>query len=177
MNKNRSILFLSFITIAAITYIAMVEKDLPMLKTTQAQKKLSSPFIDEINLRFDGKKVLGLPPGNERTTIRNLRIANRSQGNWKPGLHKALMAQGGNLIKDIKVEELDSFIWNESGIAIHVETVKISLKNAKNETTVFNAMVDSETGKILQNWNQPIIDNFDKRDNYKIKIDPRYLNE
>lgn len=177
MTKNRFISFFVVLIIAGVAYfLSKGKKSLPV---PQVQKpEITKPHvIDEVNLRFDGKKVMGLPPGKEKASIRNLRVANNPGENWKPALEKALIAQGGSTVKDIKIEKLDSFIWTESGVALYVETVKITLKNEQNASVSFNAMVDSETGKILKNWNQPVIDNFDKKDNFKVRVDPRYHND
>jgi len=175
---NKKILSLSVVLLIVGTIIFLRREKLSLPIT---EKKESSPnkvhVIDEVNLKFDGKKVMGLPPGKEVVTIRNLKVANQAGENWKPALEKALIAQGGSNVKDIKIEKLDSFIWTESGVALYVETVKITLKNEQGSSVSFNAMVDSETGKILKNWNQPVIDNFDKRDTFKVRVDPRYHND
>lgn len=175
---NKRIISLSVILliIAAIIFLRREKPTLPVSQNPSKQAP-ESHVIDEVNLKYDGKKVMGLPAGNEAATIRKLRVANKPTENWKPALEKALLAQGGPNVKDIQISKLDSFIWTESGVALYVETVKITLKNAQNTQVSFNAMVDSETGKILKNWNQPVIDNFDKKNNFKVKIDPRYLND
>lgn len=177
MTRNRLISFLVVLIIAGVAYF--LSKGKTTLPVSQTPKKIvpKDHVIDEVNLRFDGKKVMGLPPGQEKAAIRKLHVANTPGENWKPALEKALIAQGGSDVKDINIEKLDSFIWTESGVALYVETVKITLKNQQNSSVSFNAMVDSETGKILKNWNQPVIDNFDKKDNFKVRIDPRYHNE
>lgn len=175
---NKRIISLSVILLI-IGAIIFLRREKPALPVAQIPMKTApeTHVIDEVNLRYDGKKVMGLPAGNEVATIRKLKVANQATDNWKPALEKALVAQGGGTVKDIQIQKLDSFIWTESGVALYVETVKITLKNEQNSQVSFNAMVDSETGKILKNWNQPVIDNFDKKDNFKVKIDPRYLND
>jgi len=177
MTRNRLLSIFVVLIIVGVIYFLYRGKSAPQVSQTQKNVAPETHIIDEVNLKFDGKKVMGLPPGNEKAMLRNLRVANSPGENWRPALEKALIAQGGSDVKDIKIEKLDSFIWTESGIALYVETVKITLKNAKNSSVSFNAMVDSETGKILKNWNQPVIDNFDKRDSFKVRIDPRYHND
>lgn len=177
MTKNRLISIFVVLFIAGVSYFLFRGKTSLPVSQPQNPKDTQTHVIDEVNLKFDGKKVMGLQPGKERVQIRNLRVANRATENWKPALEKALVAQGGTDLKDIKVEKLDSFIWTESGVALYVETVKITLQNEQKQSVSFNAMVDSETGKILKNWNQPVVDNFDKRDKFKVRIDPRYLND
>lgn len=177
MTRNRLLSFLVILIIVGVAYFLSRGKSSHPVSQSQKPEVTIDHVIDEVNLKFDGKKVMGLPPGQEKAAIRNLRVANNPTEDWKPALEKALIAQGGSEVKDIKIEKLDSFIWTESGVALYVETVKITLKNQQNSSVSFNAMVDSETGKILKNWNQPVIDNFDKKDNFKVRIDPRYHND
>lgn len=177
MTKYRFISIFVILIAAGVIYFLTQGKQSPSVSQSEKTDIKETHVIDEVNLKFDGKKVMGLTPGKEKDLIRNLRVSNRQSENWKPALEKALIAQGGSDVKDIKIEKLDSFIWTESGVSLHVETVKITLKNAQNSSVSFNAMVDSETGKILRNWNQPVIDNYDKRDNFKVRIDPRYHND
>jgi hypothetical protein len=178
MIKNKILfLFLSVLLIVGVIYFLKREKPSPSVSQKKSSPAKETHIIDEVNLKFDGKRVMGLPPGKERDSIRNLRVSNRPSDNWKPNLEKALIAQGGSAVKDVQIEKVDSFIWTESRVALYVETVKITLKNDKNSSVSFNAMIDSETGKILKNWNQPVIDHFDKKDNFKVHIDPRYLND
>lgn len=177
MTKKRIIaVTVILLALGALFFLRREKSTLPVSQT-QSPVPEQPHVIDEVNLKFDGKKVMGLPAGKEVVTIRKLKVANRPTENWKPALEKALLAQGGSNVKDIQISKLDSFIWTESGVALYVETVKITLKNEQNAQVSFNAMVDSETGKILKNWNQPVIDNFDKKDNFKVKIDPRYHND
>jgi hypothetical protein len=178
MTKNKILIFfLAVLLIVGVIYFLKREKPSSPVSQKNTPPVATTPIIDEVNLRFDGKRVMGLPPGKEKVTLRNLRVANRPSENWKPNLEKALIAQGGSTVKDIKIEKVDSFIWTESGVALYVETVKITLKNEQNSSVSFNAMVDSETGKILKNWNQPVIDHFEKKDTFKVHVDPRYLND
>lgn len=179
MTKSRVFSILFLIVFIGVLYSLRQEKsELPIEKSVQVQMSpTKEPVVDVEKLEIDGKKVVGLPPGKEKTLIKEVHVANRATENWKPELKKALLAQGGPSVKDIKIEKLDSFVWTVSGTALFVETVKITLKNDQNSVVSFNAMVDSQTGKILQNWNQPVIDNFDGRNDLKIHIDPRYHNE
>ncbi len=179
MTKSRIIPVVLIIAIAGAIFFFRPKgpQNLPTQNVASKDQPKKEPFIDVEKLEIDGKRVVGLPPGKEKAEIMNLKVANHATDNWKPALEKALLAQGGDKIKDMKIEKLDSYVWTESGLALYVETVKVTLKGERNQSVSFNAMVDSETGKILKNWNQPVIDHFNSKDQMKIRIDPRYHNE
>lgn len=181
MTKTRIIQIASLVVIVTcVSLLYLVRQKKTIVVTPEVTKPIvnvAPPKIDVEKLEIDGKKVIGLPPGQEKVAIKQIHISNHPSEEWKPNLEKTLQAQGGNHIKDINIEKLDSFIWTESGIALHVDSVKITLKNDKDSTVSFNAMIDSQNGKILKNWNQPVIDNFQQQKNFKVRIDPRYHNE
>lgn len=182
MTKTRVLQIVSLvviITCVALLYHLRQKKLITVVPESKSPSptKIAAPVIDVEKLEIDGKRVYGLPAGKEKVAIKTVHIANRPSESWRPNLEKALLAQGGSHIKDIEIEKLDSFIWTESGVTLHVDTVKITLKNDKDSTVSFNAMIDSGSGKILKNWNQPVIDNFDHKKNFKVRIDPRYHND
>lgn len=182
MTKTRILQIVSLlviVTCVCILYFLRQKKPLPSIAekpTSTTIVKEEPQVIDVERLEINGKRVVGLPAGQEKSEIMKIHVSNRPSDDWKPGLEKALVAQGGNNIKDIKIEKLDSYIWTESGVSLHVDTVKITLKDQKDSSVSFNAMIDSQTGKILKNWNQPVIDNFNHQKKFKVRIDPRYYN-
>jgi hypothetical protein len=109
--------------------------------------------------------------------ISKIKVSNKPTDNWEKSVEEALRTQAGEGIKEIIMKSVDSFVWTENGIALFVESVIVTIKNSRNEETTFRVMVDSQTGKILKNWDQPIYDPVNPRDNFKIKIDPRYHSE
>lgn len=132
------------------------------------------PRVDTEKLEINGKKVVGLKPGKEKVEIKKLKVANKPSTSWEKGLKENLLQQGGNSIKDIKFTKIDSFVWAHEGAALFVESVIVTLKNEKNVSTTFRVLVDAQTGKILKNWDQPVIDPVNPREGFRIKIDPRY---
>ncbi len=173
--RHLSLIFAGLILIAVIIFITQ-RKQSP--SSTTQEVDTSRPEIDPQALTIDGKKVLGLPPGkDEHKQITQLKIANKVSPDWQPNLEKSIRAQGGDNVKDITIRKVDSFVWNQDGIALFVESVVITVKNQKNEETSFKALVDAQNGKILKNWDQPIFDPLHPKDNFKVRIDPRYHNE
>jgi hypothetical protein len=126
--------------------------------------------------KIDGRKVLNLPPGDEKETIAKLKVRPIEESDWEDGLKKNLRAQGGAGI-EIRLTKLESFMWAINDTAIPVESVKIELEDKGGRTSKFNALIDSNSGKILQTWNQPIVDPVNPREVPGVKIDPRYLTE
>lgn len=174
MTKRNLLLIFSAVIIIGAVLFFMRKKSVP---TITQDGPASSPVIDPQTLTIDGKKVMGLPPGNPSSQIQKLKIANRISPDWEPNLEKSLRAQGGDSVKDITIKKVDSFVWNQDGIALFVESVIVTVKNQKNEQTSFKALVDAQNGKILKNWDQPVFDPLHPKDNFKVKVDPRYHNE
>jgi hypothetical protein len=160
-----------------LTYIFFGQKkddSQPMISTQK--KELKKYEIDVENLKIDGRKVIGLPPGKEKESLSKIQLSNRPSTEWDEKLEKTIRSQGGDGVKDVQLKSVDSFIWTQDGQSLFVESVIVTLKKPNNEEISFRVLVDSQTGKILKNWDQPIFDPANPRDNFKIKIDPRYHN-
>lgn len=155
-----------------------------LIRTYFSSRKKSSPpspsqniTINPEKFEINGRKVVGLPPGKEKETIQKLKVANKVTSDWEPELEKTLRAQGGDSLKEISFNKVDSFVWAQNGIALFVESVIVTIKNDKNTVTNFKVLVDAQTGKILQNWDQPVFDPLNPKDRFRIRIDPRYHSE
>ena len=135
------------------------------------------PIVDLKNQTINGKRVIGLPPGDTAQQLKKIKISNIVTSDWQPNLERTIKAQGGNAVKSIAIRSLDSFIWNQDGLSLNVESVIVTVKNHKNQETSFKALVDAQNGKILKNWDQPIFDPLQPGNNFKININPRYHDE
>lgn len=176
MTKRNLSLILGLVIILGVIIFLSKSSKSPLVKQAP-EPVIETPVIDSNTLTIDGKKVLGLPPGLEKKEIEKLKIANKVSTEWEPNLEKSIRAQGGDSVKDIAIKKVDSFVWNQDGVALFVESVVVTIKNQKNEETSFKALVDAQNGKILKNWDQPIFDPVHPKDRYKVRIDPRYHNE
>lgn len=169
MTKKYLSLFLVLLAIGGVLY--WLRTDAP--EVTPELKK-AAPVVVPATINspptIDGKKVLGA----EKVEIQDLVVSNTVSSDWEESLEQNLRAQGGLAVKDISIVKEDSFIWVEGGVALNVETVKITISNQKNQKTSFRMMVDAESGKILKNWDHPIIDSTNPDDKVRIKLDPRY---
>lgn len=182
IEKNRGVfLFIIILLVLGIgLYVIWLPDSPPMdevsLKIRKSSPESSLPMNpkDEVIMK-EGRKVLGLTKGPNEA--RDLTVSNKPSPKWEEGLRQAVSRQGGNSLKDIKVIKEDSFIWVHAGIGLNVESVVVTLKDHKNQETTFRALVDSQTGKILQTWDWPIIDEFVRSEDSGVALDPRYLGQ
>jgi hypothetical protein len=140
-------------------------------------KDQGKPKINYDKVQIDGKRVVGLKPGQEKDQLDKLVINNKISDQWPVKLEQNLRLQAGQALKSFSIKKGDSFVWAQDGLALHTESVVITLKNNKNEETSFRALVDAQTGKILKSWDQPVFDPIHPKDNFKVRIDPRYHSE
>jgi hypothetical protein len=132
------------------------------------------PSVDVERLQVNGLKVVGLAQGRERDQLRSLSVVNRRSPEWKEGLVSTLRAQGGSDLTDVRLNVVDSFVWIHDGLGLFVESVIVTIKNERNHETTFRVLVDAQNGKILQNWDQPVVDPATPQESFRLKLDPRY---
>lgn len=102
---------------------------------------------------------------------------NKPSPEWEKRLETSLKAQGGNSLKEIIIQKEKSLVWMRDENPLLVESVVITLINQKDMESSFRALVDSQTGKVLESWDQTIFDPTKVRDEtFRIKLDPRYTN-
>ena len=101
---------------------------------------------------------------------------NTPSADWKERLETSLRAQSGDSLKSIKIQKENSMVWMKDGNPIHVESVIITLTSQQAAESSFRAMVDSQTGKVLESWDRTISDPANVRGGFRIKLDPRYSN-
>lgn len=177
MTKHR--LFITIIIGTCIVAYFLLKGNRALRDSSPNTPSSSAPVkeshqIDTEKLSIDGKKVIGLPAGKEKEEIKQLQIVNAPSPEWKENLISNLKHQGGEMIKDIKIKKIDSFVWNQDGKGIFVESAIVTLVNQKNEQSSFSVMVDAQSGKILQNWGHPVVDPANPRESFRIMLDPRY---
>jgi hypothetical protein len=167
-----------FILIFAGIAFYLYGKKRPELPQVTTPAPVTQPkLVPAPKLEFQGKQVLGLSPGKETEEIKHLKVANEVSPEWEEKLEETLRHQGGSSVKSVEIQKVDSFIWAQDGIALNVESVIVTLKNSKNQESVFRVLVDAQNGKILKNWDRPVIDPGNPRENFGIKVDPRYHND
>lgn len=101
---------------------------------------------------------------------------NAPSPDWEDKLTTSLKAQAGNTLKELKIVTNKSLIWTRDDVPLHVQSVTVSMTNQQDVQSSFSALVDSQTGKILETWNQSIFDPANVREGFRFKLDPRYSN-
>lgn len=168
--KQRALILATVCLVAVLIAYFLNQKDLPIVgKTTSPVIKTQSPL--PIIKREVASSQVTLPKNKASLP------ANIPSETWKVEVEKTLRQQGGNSLKSVSIDKVDSFVMNYEGIPLNVEAVAINLTNQNGEVTKFNAVVDSQNGKILRTFDLPIIDPVNPRAVPGIKIDPRYHSE
>lgn len=171
---NRRRLLIIFVVIISAGALFLLRSRVPAPTAFDRSKPVNAPKIDFIKQEINGKKIVGLRPNKTAEDLKNLKVMNSPAPDWEPALRETLELQGGSSIKDIKLNKVDSFVWVQDGIALFVESLIVTIKNTNDVTTSFRVLVDAQNGKILKNWDHPIIDPVHPKENLTIKVDPRY---
>ena len=95
---------------------------------------------------------------------------------WEEKLESKLKEQAGDSLKEITIVKERSLIWMRDKNPLHVEAVRISMTNQQDVQASFRALVDSQTGKVLESYDQTIFDPADVRAEYRINLDQRNAN-
>lgn len=171
MTKKR-IVALSFILATATLFILKEKEQI----TSAVQSMGIVPQNVTSNATKPGAGVSPQVPAAPATSNSKAEYANTPDPQWQSHLHKALKAQAGKSLKEIKIVKEKSFVYKKDDIPLHVESVLITLTNQQDASSSFRALVDSQTGKVLETWDRPIFDPADVRQGFRFKLDPRYTN-
>lgn len=101
-------------------------------------------------------------------------FVNTPQKEWKKQLEQSLRDQGGDFITDVEIKHERSLIWHRDDQPLRVESVMITLTNKHKSQSHFRAMIEPQTGKILETWDKTIFEPADKQEEFRFKLDPRY---
>lgn len=168
IKRRNQLILLSLIILVVVIAVFLFEEQLPGNDEPATASSTQSSSTSPVGMpKINGRRVMNLPPGKDAIT--KLKVSNKVS-DWQEGLEHSLKVQGGDAIKDLKIENIESLIWVQHGIALNVESLKITITNDKKEKTMFRAMVDSQNGKILQTWDAPIFDEVSEEK--RIKLHP-----
>jgi hypothetical protein len=130
-------------------------------------------------------EVAAMAPENKNGPVRvetparspaSLGYVNSPSPDWQDRLEASLKAQGGQNLKTVTIKSEKSFVWDREENPLFVQSVVVTLVNQQEAQSSFRAIVDAQTGKILETWDQTISDPADVRGGFRIKLDPRYTN-
>ncbi len=172
MSKRYYYLIL-IIIIALGTYLLLRQDSVTPTDGPLSAKQFPLPKTE--STEEDPSDIITTNPPLEKKE--NTRPVNAVSPDWQTKLENTLRTQGGDSVKDIEIKKVDSRVWTQDGVSLNVESVIVTIKNHLNQTTTFRLLVDAQNGKILNNWDQPIIEYADPTRQPRIKVDPRYHND
>lgn len=170
--KTRNAIILIALAIVALALLSLFFKKSP----PDIEKK---PVAPETPVEEPVPPKVTAPPKTrpqvkKKPSKTQVKPVNKDTGTWEDNLRESLKRQGGPGLQNIRINKVDSFIWEQDGLPLQVESLIVTTQNLKKEETTFRVLVDSETGKILKNWDQPVFDPVNPRDGFRLKLDPRY---
>lgn len=152
-----------------------LEQDSPKQETPIKEKPLKTQVAPE-PIEPHKRRVIGDTAKSSKSSP-PIKPQNTPSPEWKSSLSESIQRQGGRDLKDLQITPIESLVWVHEGKALNVETAKVSFKDPGGREISFKAMVDSQSGKILQTWDQPVVDDFSHSQKSGIKLDPRYLGQ
>jgi hypothetical protein len=134
--------------------------------------------ISLIEQKIEGKKDSVKTP-DEATPMKKAILGteafvNVPSKNWEQKLKQSLIDQAGDSQLSIEIKKEKSLIWTRDENPFKVESVIVKLTNHQNVESSFRALVDPQTGKVLESWDQTIFDPANVKDNFSFKLDSRY---
>lgn len=95
---------------------------------------------------------------------------------WEKRLETSLKVQGGSELKEIKIKKEKSLVWMRDENPLMVESVVVTLTNQQDVASSFRALVDSQTGKVLESWDRTVFEPAPGAEESRFKLDSRYSN-
>jgi hypothetical protein len=166
MTKHKK---LPLFILAVIGLFMLADKSQDVVETKKVTHKPAVTVIPAPKVIQHDKKPVARVPAS-------VGYINTPSADWKERLETSLRAQSGDSLKSIKIQKENSMVWMKDGNPIHVESVIITLTSQQAAESSFRAMVDSQTGKVLESWDRTISDPANVRGGFRIKLDPRYSN-
>jgi hypothetical protein len=172
MTKQRlTLLICSLLVMAGV--FAWFQRPLRHSQQTLAPVKSTTPdfepYIKDRSLMDQAKAPINRLPAS-------VKFINQPSHEWEKKLTHSLKAQGGNSLKELVIKKERSLVWMRDENALLVESVVVSMTNNQDVSSSFRALVDSQTGKVLETWDRTIFDPMDKSAEFRFKLDPRYSN-
>jgi hypothetical protein len=161
MTKRRLLLIVTLVSLGALLIFVLIPRQKVEVSFPAQNSPGLQPTIDE-------SKALALRRhiNEARKTIplaqQNNQYANVASPVWEQQLVDSLKLQMGETFGAVKIEKLDSLVYEKDNVALLVESVVIRLTNNLGEESSFSALVDSQSGRILETWNQSISEHPDR---------------
>lgn len=132
----------------------------------------AKPSVTEIH----GREIINQNKVKIDRLPASVSFINQPSADWEKKLTQSLKAQAGSSLKELEIKKERSLVWTRDENALLVESVVVSMTNTQDVSSSFRALVDSQTGKVLETWDRTIFDPMDKSAEFRFKLDPRYSN-
>lgn len=173
MAKRLLFLISLFIVILGIVYIYPRKNQIIENKVENISP--SAPENSPSPIPNKPRRILGMKPEeNQKLSDEDLRTDNIPSEDWEDILTQNLEAQGGNSLQEIQIKKTESVILVRDNRKLAAESVVITLTRKDGAESSFRALVDSETGKVLETWDRPVFDPVHPNENFKVKLNPIY---
>ena len=155
-NKKLLLLLISIFIMILFTYFYFGNRPNAILMTSAEDKNEQAAQVTKIRsqvIEHVDNKLNPVPKEKHSKSY-----VNQISPDWKKKLENSLQYQMGSELKDLKVQPLKELILERDGHALHVQAVLIKIKNIADMESSFNAIIDSQTGKVIETWNQPVFE-------------------
>lgn len=171
MTKNKKISLLFLLALASLWPMRKVSIS---LLTTEVKKEVP-PHASPVAL-IHGQTAPAPVQDQARRKPTSVGYVNEPSDDWQEKLESSFKTQAGNSLKNIKIVKEKSLVWTKDETNLMVESVVVTLTNQQDVESSFRALVDSQTGKVLETWDRSIFDPANVREGFRFKLDPRYTN-
>lgn len=170
MIKKRH-LAVAFILAAGSLFLFKKDRTLDYALTPISTPAPQAPLASQVKREVidQNKKSLARVPSS-------VSYINSPSDEWEEKLESALQEQAGESLKKITITKERSLIWMRDTNPLHVEAVHISMVNKEDVQASFRALVDSQTGKVLESFDQTIFDPADVKAEFRLNLDQRNAN-
>lgn len=143
-------------------------KNMSAKNQTQNIKKRRQPAGTKTHKQ--SREIIGQHKGPNKNTIP---MNNKVNHKWKELYKKAFFQNldKSNQVKDFKITQKRSLIKVKQGSGQYLEHVLISYTKPNGQPFSFEALIDSQTGSVVQSWNQT---RYEIKKRYKIKNASQY---
>ncbi|MBA2406041.1 MAG: hypothetical protein H0V66_14795 [Bdellovibrionales bacterium] len=167
MTKKKYIALIVLCTIAFLIY--QRESSISVNnKNDTGPIMLIKPVAERAYIDLNRKPIARVPASSN--------YVNTPSPDWEKRLQSKLKHQAGDSLKEITIKKERSLVWMRDQNPLLVESVMITMTNQQDVESSFRALVDSQTGKVLESWDQSIFDPANVREGFRVELDPRYTN-
>lgn len=115
-----------------------------------------------------------VPPDVSQDKVEDIMTDNMPSEEWQELFEEVIRAQAGSSIDTIDIKKTESVIVKRDKRTLAAESVVVTLTKPDGTQSSFRALVDSETGRVIETWDRPLFDPVHPNENFKIKVPAHY---